>query len=997
MVVHLFRCFQEVRVNSLFSLCVFRKISKVRLLSSSVMDPNLSAKDLRQMFVDFFVEKHEHTFVPSSSTIPHEDPTLLFANAGMNQFKSIFLGSVDPNSDFFKLKRAANSQKCIRAGGKHNDLDDVGKDVYHHTFFEMLGNWSFGNYFKKEAIEFAWELLTVKYGMPKDRLYVTYFGGEEGLDSDEETRQLWISMGLAPERVLPFGMKDNFWEMGETGPCGPCSEIHYDRIGGRDAAFLVNMDDPTVLEVWNLVFIQFNREADGSLKTLPSKHVDTGMGLERLTSITQGKLSNYDTDLFQPFFEAIHKGTGVRRYQGLVGPEDRDGIDMAYRVVADHIRTLTMAITDGGKPDNTGRGYVLRRILRRCVRFATEKLNCPPGFVSSLVLVAVDSLGEFFPEVTKDPQQVMDTINEEEAQFLKTLARGRRLFDRTVSKLTDKLIPGDVAWRLYDTYGFPVDLTQLMAEERGLTVDMATYEESKRKAQEIARGKGSGNDEGITLDVHAINKLQKEFNLAPTDDKVKYKYTSDEDGNYVFEPVVGTVKAIIFQKEFVNEVTSGSHCGVLLDKTCFYAEQGGQIYDQGFMTKEDDEEVEFSVSNVQVHGGYVLHVGAIEGTLKVGDMLKCQIDEQRRRVVMNNHTATHVLNFSLRKELGEADQRGSLVAPDRLRFDFTAKGAMTTEQIKNTELTSQDIVSKNMAVFAKEVPLALAKDIQGLRAIFEEVYPDPVRVLSIGSPFDDLQEDPQAGYKYSVEFCGGTHLQRTGHMKTFVLVSEEAISKGIRRIVALTGSEALKAEKKCNLLETKVEDIQSRVQDKINEGGLKIKETSQEIARITEDISGSVISAWRKDEMRTKLKAVKKLVDDAEKEKKNAMMQQAMDKAKAIIEADGNRSFVVDVFDAGSNQKILDAALKQFKTLAPTTATLLFSVDEENSKIICLAQVPKEAIQQGLKADEWVKSVSDLLGGKCGGKDVSAQGSGPNVGCIDKAVEIASKFAEQKL
>ncbi|KAK2548129.1 Alanine--tRNA ligase, partial [Acropora cervicornis] len=638
MVVHIFRCFQEVRVNSLFSLCVFSKISKVRLLSSSVMDPNLSAKDLRQMFVDFFVEKHEHTFVPSSSTIPHEDPTLLFANAGMNQ---------------------------------------------------------------KEAIEFAWELLTVKYGMPKDRLYVTYFGGEEGLDSDEETRQLWISMGLAPERVLPFGMKDNFWEMGETGPCGPCSEIHYDRIGGRDAAFLVNMDDPTVLEVWNLVFIQFNREADGSLKTLPSKHVDTGMGLERLTSITQGKLSNYDTDLFQPFFEAIHEGTGVRRYQGLVGPEDRDGIDMAYRVVADHIRTLTMAITDGGKPDNTGRGYVLRRILRRCVRFATEKLNCPPGFVSSLVLVAVNSLGEFFPEVTKDPQQ-------------------------------------------------------LMAEERGLTVDMATYEESKRKAQEIARGKGSGSDEGITLDVHAINKLQKEFNLAPTDDSVKYKYTSDEDGNYVFEPVVGAVKAIIFQKEFVNEVTSGSHCGVLLDKTCFYAEQGGQIYDQGFMTKEDDEEVEFSVSNVQVHGGYVLHVGAIEGTLRVGDMLKCQIDEQRRRVVMNNHTATHVLNFSLRRELGEADQRGSLVAPDRLRFDFTAKGAMTTEQIKNTELTSQDIVSKNMAVFAKEVPLALGKNIQGLRAIFEEVYPDPVRVVSIGSPFEDLQEDPQAGYKYSVEFCGGT-------------------------------------------------------------------------------------------------------------------------------------------------------------------------------------------------------------------------------------------------
>lgn len=949
------------------------------------------------MFVDFFVEKYKHTFVPSSSTIPHEDPTLLFANAGMNQYKSIFLGTVDPNSDFSKLKRAVNSQKCIRAGGKHNDLDDVGKDVYHHTFFEMLGNWSFGDYFKKEAIEWAWELLTVKYGMPKDRLYVTYFGGAEGLDSDEDTRQFWLNTGLPPERVLPFGMKDNFWEMGETGPCGPCSEIHFDRIGGRDAASLVNMDDPTVLEVWNLVFIQFNREADGSLKSLPSKHVDTGMGLERLTSITQGKMSNYDTDLFQPFFEAIHKGTGVRPYQGFVGPEDKDGIDMAYRVVADHIRTLTMAITDGGKPDNTGRGYVLRRILRRCVRYATEKLNCPPGFVSSLVSVAVNSLGEFFTEVTKDPQQVMDVINEEETQFLKTLARGRKLFDRTVSKLTDQVIPGDVAWRLYDTYGFPVDLTQLMAEERGLSVDMGMYEECRKKAQEIARGKGSENNDAITLDVHAINKLQKEFNLDPTDEGPKYKYTSDAEGNYVFEPVVGTVKAIIFEKEFVNEVTSGSHCGVVLDRTCFYAEQGGQIYDQGFMTKEGDEEVEFSVINVQIHGGYVLHVGAIEGTLRVGDQMKCQIDEQRRRVTMNNHTATHVLNFSLRKELGEADQRGSLVAPDKLRFDFTAKGAMTTGQIKNTELTSQDIVSKNMAVFAKEVPLAMAKDVQGLRAIFEEVYPDPVRVLSVGSSFDDLQEDPQAGYKYSVEFCGGTHLQRTGHMQSFVLVSEEAISKGIRRIVALTGPEALKAEKKCHALEEKVEKIQNLVEQKMKEGGLNIKETSQEIARLTEDISAAVISAWRKDEMRTKLKVVKKLVDDADRTKKSAMMQQAMDKAKAMIEADNNRSFVVDVFDAGSNQKILDAALKQFKSLAPKTAALLFSVDEENSKIICLAQVPKEVIQQGLKADEWVKSVSELLGGKCGGKDVSAQGSGPNIGCIKQAVETATQFAKQKL
>ncbi|XP_058946553.2 alanine--tRNA ligase, cytoplasmic-like [Pocillopora verrucosa] len=983
-------------VSSLNSI-LFLNVSKRTSSTAIKMDPSLTAKDLRKMFVDFFVEKYEHTFVPSSSTIPHEDPTLLFANAGMNQYKSIFLGTVDPNSDLSKLKRAANSQKCIRAGGKHNDLDDVGKDVYHHTFFEMLGNWSFGDYFKKEAIEFAWELLTVKYGMPKERLYVTYFGGAEGLESDEDTKQFWLDMGLPADRVLPFGMKDNFWEMGETGPCGPCTEIHFDRIGGRNAAYLVNMDDPTVLEVWNLVFIQFNREGDGSLKSLPSKHVDTGMGLERLTSITQGKMSNYDTDLFQPFFEAVHKGTGVRPYTGLVGAEDKDGVDMAYRVVADHVRTLTMAITDGGKPDNTGRGYVLRRILRRCVRFGTEKLNMPPGFIASLVSVAVDTLGDFFPEVKKDPQQVKDVINEEETMFLKTLARGRKLFDRTVNQLTDNFIPGDVAWRLYDTYGFPVDLTQLMAEERGLTVDMNVYEESKKKAQEIARGKGSGNDDAITLDVHAINKLQKDLNLKPTNEKSKYSYISDKEGNYVFEPVTGTVKAIIFEKEFVNEVITGSHCGVVLDRTCFYAEQGGQIYDQGFMVKEGDDEVEFSVTNVQVHGGYVLHVGAVEGTLRVGDQMKCQIDEQRRRLTMNNHTATHVLNFALRKHLGDADQRGSLVAPDKLRFDFTAKGAMTTEQIKNTELTSQDIVSRSMDVFAKESSLATAKDIQGLRAIFEEVYPDPVRVLSIGASFDELRDDPQAGYKYSVEFCGGTHLQNTGHMKSFVLVSEEAISKGIRRIVALTGPEALKAENKCHSLEERVENVQNLVEEKMKDGGLNIKETSQEITRISEDISAAVISAWRKDEMRSKLKIVKKLVDDADKAKKTVLQQQAIDKAKGIVEADPNRSFVVDVFDAGSNSKILDAAMKQFKSLAPKMAALLFSVDEENSKIICLAQVPKDAIARGLKADEWVKSVSELIGGKCGGKDQSAQGSGSNVGCVKKAVETATNFAQQKL
>jgi len=722
------------------------------------MDSSLTSKQIRQMFISYFNEQ-AHTFVPSSSVVPHDDPTLLFTNAGMNQFKPIFQGTVDPGSDMGKLIRAANSQKCIRAGGKHNDLDDVGKDTYHHTFFEMLGNWSFGDFFKKEAIFFAWDLLTRVFKLPKDRLYVTYFGGDEqyNLEPDTEARDIWIHTGVPAHRVLPFGMRDNFWEMGEYGPCGPCSEIHFDRIGGRDVPELVNMDDPDVLEIWNVVFMQFNKETNGELKPLPKQNVDTGMGLERIVSVIQGKMSNYDTDMFTPYFDAIHKATGVRPYSGKVGSEDVDGVDMAYRVVADHIRTLTIAITDGGKPDATGRGYVVRRILRRGVRFCTEKLNAKPGMFASLVMTVVESLGEAFPELKKDPQMVIDIINEEEKQFLKTLSRGKRLFERTVRNLDSSVIPGDVAWRLYDTYGFPIDLTQLMAEERKLTIDMQAYEEAKRRAQEIARGAGSGVDDSINLDVHAISEL-KSKGLPPTNDLPKYNYSADDNGKYSFQSCEATVVSLRYNKGFVQEVCSGQQVGVLLDQTCFYAEQGGQIFDEGFITKMGDEDTEFAVRDVQVRGGYVLHIGTVEGCLKVGDRVLCTIDGDRRSSVMKNHTGTHALNFALRKYLGEADQRGSLVAPDRLRFDFTSKAAMTNNQIQQSEETILEIIRANNPVFAKECPLSLAKEVQGLRAVFDEVYPDPVRVLTIGVPIEQLLEDPTGPWaiKNSVEFCGGT-------------------------------------------------------------------------------------------------------------------------------------------------------------------------------------------------------------------------------------------------
>ncbi|XP_071479639.1 alanine--tRNA ligase, cytoplasmic-like [Diadema antillarum] len=972
------------------------------------MDASLTSKDVRQMFIDYHVEIEDlpHTFWRSSSVIPLDDPTLLFANAGMNQYKPIFQGTVDPNSDMGKLSRAVNSQKCIRAGGKHNDLDDVGKDTYHHTFFEMLGSWSFGDYFKKESCYHSWRLLTEVYKLPKDRLYVTYFGGDEaaGLEPDNECRQVWLDLGVPEERVQPFDMKDNFWEMGDVGPCGPCSEIHFDRIGGRDARHLVNMDDPDVLEIWNLVFMQFNRENDSTLKPLPKPCVDTGMGLERITSVIQGKSSNYDTDLFMPIFQAIREATGVRPYTGHIGDEDVDGVDMAYRVVADHIRTLTIALSDGGRPDNVGRGYVLRRILRRAVRFSTEKLNAKQGMFASLVSVVQDVLGEAFPEINKDPQMVMDVINEEEAQFLKTLNRGRRVLEKTINKLgpDSKVLPGQAAWLLYDTYGFPVDLTSLMVEEKKMSIDLEGYEESKKKAQLLSQGKGSGVDDTIGLDVHSINELQEKRKVPPTNDSFKYKYSS-QDGSYTFESTVGTVIALRKNKEFVEEVDNGDECGVLLDQTCFYAESGGQIYDEGFMEKEGDADVEFRVTNVQVKGGYCLHIGKLSAVgdttkLRVGDRLKLSIDEVRRRPVMSNHTGTHVLNFALRKVLGEADQRGSLVAPDRLRFDFSAKGAMTTEQIKQAEKIANEVISKKETVYDKQTPLAMAKAIQGLRAIFDETYPDPVRVLSIGIPVEELTSDPTGpgGTITSVEFCGGTHVRNAGDIGKFVITTEEAIAKGIRRIVAITGVDAEKAVTRAEGLERQVEDLATKVKG-AGDSTVTQKQLAKAIYELGNDLNVALVPQWRKDTMRNRLKELKKSLDDMDRARKAEVIQTAKEKAKQLIAASPNTPLVVARFEAGSSSKALDAALKEFKSQSPKTAAMLFSVDEEAKKILCLAQVPKDAVSKGLKANEWVKEVSGLMGGKGGGRDVSAQATGDNIASVDQALKLAEEFGKLKL
>ncbi|KAK2498483.1 hypothetical protein MC885_002150 [Smutsia gigantea] len=1030
------------------------------------MDSTLAASEIRQRFIDFF-KRNEHTYVHSSATIPLDDPTLLFANAGMNQFKPIFLNTIDPSHPMAKLSRAANTQKCIRAGGKHNDLDDVGKDVYHHTFFEMLGSWSFGDYFKELACKMALELLTQEFGISVERLYVTYFGGDEaaGLEPDLECKQIWQNLGLDDTKILPGNMKDNFWEMGDTGPCGPCSEIHYDRIGGRDAAHLVNQDDPNVLEIWNLVFIQYNRETDGILKPLPKKSIDTGMGLERLVSVLQNKMSNYDTDLFVPYFEAIQKGTGARPYMGKVGAEDADGIDMAYRVLADHARTITVALADGGRPDNTGRGYVLRRILRRAVRYSHEKLNASRGFFATLVDVVVQSLGDAFPELKKDPDLVKDIINEEEVQFLKTLSRGRRILDRKIQSLGDsRTIPGDTAWLLYDTYGFPVDLTGLIAEEKGLVVDMDGFEEERKLAQLKSQGRGAGGEDLIMLDIYAIEEL-REKGLEATDDSPKYNYHSDASGSYAFESAVATVMALRRDKMFVEEVSTGQECGVVLDKTCFYAEQGGQIYDEGYLVKVDDsseDKTEFTVKNTQVRGGYVLHIGTIYGSLKVGDQVRLFIDEPRRRPVMSNHTATHILNFALHSVLGEADQRGSLVAPDRLRFDFTAKGAMSTQQIKKAEEIVNEMIEAARPVYTQDCPLAAAKAIQGLRAVFDETYPDPVRVVSIGVPVSELLADPSgpAGSLTSVEFCGGTHLQNSGHAGAFVIVSEEAIAKGIRRIVAVTGAEAQKALRKAESLTKSL----SVVEAKVKAQAAPNKDVQREIADLDTSWEGlwypkpewwvgwsltsellmvqipvvfrfwfqalatAVIPQWQKDEFRENLKSLKKVMDDLDRASKADVQKRVLEKTKQLIDSNPNQPLVILEMESGASAKAtqglglqallsacpllvsfsrglisplvaeaLNEALKLFKMHSPQTSAMLFTVDNEAGKITCLCQVPQNAASRGLKASEWVQQVSGLMDGKGGGKDVSAQATGKNVGCLQEALQLATSFAQLHL
>ena len=791
----------------------------------------------------------------------------------------------------------------------------------------MLGNWSFGDYFKKEAINYSWELLTKVYEIDPNRLYVTYFEGHapSGLGPDQEAKELWRAVGVPDDHILPGNMKDNFWEMGEQGPCGPCSELHYDRIGGRNAAHLVNKDDPNVLEIWNIVFIQFNREADKSLRSLPSKHIDTGMGFERLVSVLQDKSSNYDTDVFSPLFSKIHEVTGARPYEGKFGAEDTDGVDTAYRVVADHLRTCTISISDGAVPNNVGRGYVVRRVLRRGARYGRKYLNAEIGsFFSKILPTVIEQLEDIFPEIRKKEKDVKEILDEEEQAFALTLDRGEAMFNKYAQSCRSKSskdLPGAYVWRLYDTYGFPVDLTKLMAEEQGLIINDEEVSVAQEKAREASKGQNKGTSDLVKLDVHDLAALEKMQDVPKTDEAAKYNKGV----------IKSTIKALYHDRKFLkstSEVPEGAQFGVLLDKTNFYAESGGQEFDTGRLVVDDVAEVD--VTNVQSYGGYVLHTGFIKyGSLSVGDEVLAEYDELRRQPIRTNHTGTHILNYALREVLGEeVVQKGSLVAPDKLRFDFSHKTGVTDEELKKIEEISNKYIADDKEVFASNVSLPTARQIQGVRAVFGESYPDPVRVVSIGIAVDKLVSDVVAKdwRNYSIEFCGGTHVDRTGEIKELLLLEESGIAKGIRRIVAVSGQDAVAARRVANDFE---EERLVRLEKMpfSHEKEQLIKETQTELAKLT-------ISTLAKKVFTHRFEKVAKDTLKEQKEIQKVQVDAAIQLVKTHFEQnEASMSFVAKLPHANSSAKVVNEAVKQVLSKYKDKSVYFIGVDGAAGKV----------------------------------------------------------------
>jgi alanyl-tRNA synthetase len=872
----------------------------------------LKSYELRKLFFDFFRSK-EHLIVPSAPMVIKNDPTLMFTNAGMNQFKDIFLGNQLPVS-----RRIANSQKCLRVSGKHNDLEEVGHDTYHHTMFEMLGNWSFGDYFKKEAIGWAWEFLVMKLGIPEERLYSTIFEGsdEENVPHDNESLECWKGCYKDPAgRILEGSKKDNFWEMGETGPCGPCSEIHVDirddqereKIPGRE---LVNKGHPGVIEIWNLVFIQYNRLSNGTLEQLPSRHVDTGMGFERLCMVVQGKKSNYDTDIFQSIINQVSEITG-KKY-GV-----NDNWDVALRVIADHIRAIAFSIADGQMPSNNKAGYVIRRILRRAVRYGYNNLATEEPFLYRLVPVLADSMGDTYPELRKNRDHIAKVILDEETSFLKTLGKGLKLIEKKIEELRrqgSNILPGRSAFELYDTFGFPVDLTQLILKENGMTTDIAGFGNEMNNQKSRSR-----EDAAVEAGDWTIVR---------------------ESGETLFTGYTLTEDDVLISKYRKIKIRGKESLQIVLDRTPFYAESGGQVGDTGFLISGREK---IEITDTMKENNAIIHISS--GTITEPEArFRAVVDLEKRKMTANNHTATHLLHFALRSVLGKhIEQKGSLVNSDRLRFDFSHFTKLTKEELRRVEAIANRMVRESSNIVVTEGISMKEAHEMGAMALFGEKYGESVRVVKFGE---------------SIELCGGTHTSNSGAIGIIKIVSEGGVAAGIRRIEAVT---AAKAEEYIN------EKIQS----------------ADDVATLLKS-TGTILESVEK--LLAENSVLKKSMEKFETQSASALLSELEAKA---VQIKGLR-FLSGNIDCGSADMLKNIASQVRNSSGNTVLVIGAAI---NGKANILVMVSDNLVKEkGLNAAAIIKEISGEIAGGGGGQPFLASAGGKNPDGIAAAIKKAEDY-----
>ena len=881
----------------------------------------MNSNEIRRVFLDFFAERG-HRVVPSSPLVLPNDPTLLFANAGMNQFKDVFTGR-----ETREYVRAASAQKCLRVSGKHNDLEQVGRTPRHHTFFEMLGNFSFGDYFKADAITFAWELVTAVYGLPEERLWVSVFGGTPAVPADEEAASLWQERaGVRPERILRLGEKDNFWRMGDTGPCGPCSEIYVDM--GEDLTSVSGPSTPETderrfLEIWNLVFMQFDQRPDGTLEPLPAPSIDTGMGLERITSVIQGARSNYDTDAFRPILEAAARRAGTR-YGGTDAAND-----VSLRVIADHTRALCFLVADGVVPANDKRGYVLRRVLRRAIRHG-RKLGIEGPFLHDVAPVVIATLGEAYPEIVAAQPAIAEVARREEERFGETVAAGLTLLDETIGKLggAAKTLPGTELFRLYDTFGLPLDLAQDVAEERGIELDLAGFEGelAKQRARAQASWKG-GKKESVA---GAWSELASRHRTVFRGFK---------------EPSVEGIKVAALLGEGgapVTELPEGAQGEILLEATPFYGEAGGQVGDTGWIVSPHAR-VRVADTHRPAPGLIASRVVVEDGRLAVGDYVTAEIDRERRASIARHHTATHLLHAALRDIVGtHVKQAGSLVAPDRLRFDFSHFAGLTERAVSDIEASVNRRILEDVAIETEEMPLDVALK-SGAMALFGEKYGENVRVVSAGT--------------FSKELCGGTHCARTGEIGAFFLTHERGIASGTRRVEAVGGEAALEKSRSDHQILKRMEDLLS----------VPRSEVADELSR-------------RLDQLRS-------LQRELEQQRVRAIQEQLSRQAESPEIVAGVRLLTARVDGLGSQEtRMLADALRQ--KLGSGIVVLGRAEGEKASLLVAVTDDVKGRIGAG----DLVRELAQMIGGGGGGRSDLAEAGGKDPSRLDEAL-TASRAA----